>query len=260
MFSGTIDHTVTTQPPSDRTIARPGLTPLATDTFHRLLVATDGSSASDGALKLADLITQRDGSAVAVLSVLDPQAPVVGGRGVAEQVEHRFASVRGQISTIVGMRPEWHAAIGIGPVGETICRVAGARATDLIVAGFGQHRRARDRTPDKATVRAIGKESATPGLLVPSHSRTPPTRGMLAIDSSRSSIRAGRAALRLMGTTDGVVHLVYVHANDAPFPTEPLDPDPTYTAGLASFFEAVERELGAPAGIFFERAGIQRGR
>jgi nucleotide-binding universal stress UspA family protein len=62
-----------------------------------------------------------------------------------------------------------------------------------------------------------------------------------------------------MGATGGVVHLVYVHANDGPCPTEPLDPDPTYTAGLASFFEAVERELAPPPGISFVRARIQRG-
>jgi nucleotide-binding universal stress UspA family protein len=62
-----------------------------------------------------------------------------------------------------------------------------------------------------------------------------------------------------MGPTEGVVHLVYVHAADAPFPVEPLDPDPTYTTGMAAFFEAVERELCAPPGISFVRAGIQRG-
>src|SRR5688500_9839732 len=109
MISGTIEHPYATQPSGELTGARPALTPLAADTFRRLLVATDGSSASDGALKLADLLAQRDESAVAVLSVLDPQAPVRGGAGVAEQVERRFASVRGQISGIVGMRPEWHA-------------------------------------------------------------------------------------------------------------------------------------------------------
>src|SRR5687768_17171170 len=134
MISGTIEHAYTTQLSGELTGARPVLTPLVVDTFHRLLVATDGSSASDGALKLVDLIAQRDGSAVAVLSVLDPQAPVAGGGGVAEQVERRFASIRTQVNSIVGLRPEWHAAIGIGPVGETVCRVAGARATDLIVA------------------------------------------------------------------------------------------------------------------------------
>jgi nucleotide-binding universal stress UspA family protein len=227
--------------------------------FTRILVATDASSAAAGAQKLADLVAERDGTPVAVLSVLDPEARVASAGALVDQVERRFASLRGQIGIVVGARPQWHAAIDIGPVGETICRVAGARRSDLIIVGFGLHRRLRDRTPEKATVRRIAELSSTPVLVVPSQTRSLPTRVMLALDFSRSSIRAGRAAIRLMGSGGGVVHLVYVHTSYEPFPAAPVDPDPTYTAGFAAFFDAVERELSAPPCVSFERAVVQRG-
>ena len=229
------------------------------ETFRRMLVATDGSSASDGALQLADLIARRDDIPVAVLSVLDPEARVAIAGALVEQVEQRFATIRGQVGIVIGARPAWHAAIDIGPVGETICRIADTRASDVIVVGFGQHRRSRDRTPDKATVRRIAELSSAPVLIVPSHARTVPTRAMLALDFSRSSIRAGRAAIKVMGAAEGVVHLVYVHTSFEPFPAAPTDPDPTYAAGFAAFFAAVERELCAPPGISFEHAVIRRG-
>lgn len=241
--------------------ARPVVVAPDEGVLHRILVATDGSSAAEGALRLADLIAQRGEIPVEVLSVLDP-APRVTERLVAdalvEQVERRFARIRGQVGAVIGARSTWRTAIDMGPVSETICRVAHARASDLIVVGFGQHRRLRDRTPDEATVRRIAELSSTPVLVVPSHTHVLPTRVMLALDFSRSSIRAARAALRVMGTP-GVVHLVYVHTNYEPFPGEPVDPDPTYAAGFASFFEAVELELCPPPGVSFERAVVQGG-
>jgi len=240
-------------------MARSSSAPIPPEALRRMLVATDGSSAADGALKLADLIAERDDAFVAVLSVLDPESRLPAAGPLVEQVERRFASLRGQIGIVVGARPQWHGAIDIGPVGETISRVATARGSDLIVVGFGLHRRLRDRIPEKATVRRIAELSPAPVLVVPSQARSLPTRVMLALDFSRSSMRAGRAAIRLLGPAGGEVHLVYVHTGYEPFPVAPVDPDPTYSAGFAAFFEAVERELAAPPSVSFERAVVQRG-
>jgi nucleotide-binding universal stress UspA family protein len=243
----------------DRSIFQPIVTAPSLETFHRILVATDCSPASEGALRLADLIAQRDELAVVVLSVLDPESriPMVGA--LVEEVERCFATIRGQVRLVVGPRPAWHAAIDLGPVGETIARVATARASDLIVVGFGQHRRYRDRTPDKATVRQIAELASAPVLIVPSQSSVIPTRMMLALDFSRSSIEAGRAALRMMGMTHGEVHLVYIHSTFERFPAAPADPAPSWTAGFDTFFEAVEHGLNAPPGISFERAVVPHG-
>ena len=227
------------------------------ESVSRILVATDGTPTADGALQIADLLAQRDRIPVDIVSVLDPGGRIVQG-ALVEEVERRFATIRDRACSVMGARPGWRAAIDIGPVGETICRVAGSRASDLIIAGFGQHRRIRDRTPEKATVRQIAEHATSPVLIVPSGTRTLPSHGMLALDFSRSSLRAGRAALRVL-EPPGVMHLVYVHTTYEPFPAEPTDADPTYSAGFASFFDAVERELDAPAGISFERAVVQRG-
>jgi nucleotide-binding universal stress UspA family protein len=226
-----------------------------------MLVATDGSSASDGALILTDLIAHRDEVPVSVLSVLDGPSSSVGDDRASEHfelVERRFASVRRQVGGIVGTSCDWRATIDIGPVADTICRIAEARAADLVVVGFGQHRRLRDRAPEKATVRGIAERSSIPVLVVPSPVRTLPNRAMLALDFSRASVQAGRAAVRIMDTP-GEMHLVYVHTAREAIPAEPLDPDPTYGAGFAAFFDAVQRELAAPAGITFQRCVVQCG-
>ena len=229
--------------------------------LHRLLVATDGSPASDGALRVAELLAKRDDVAVQILSVLEPESGpndgLLPGR-LVEKVERRFAHVREQLRGVTGPRTTWPTAINIGPVGETICQMAGAVAADLIIVGFGQHRRLHDREPGKATVRSIAELCVTPVLVVPSQGQALPHRAMLALDFSRSSIRAGRAALQLL-VAPAVMQLVYVHAAQEPFPATPADPDPAYTAGFEPFFEAVERELRPPPGVTFERAVVPFG-
>ena len=233
----------------------------ATGAIRRVLVATDASPAADGALRVADLLGRGADVSVQVVSVLepelDPNAGLFPGR-LTERVERRFAHVREQIRGVTGIRPAWRTAINTGPVGETISRMARAGAADLIIAGFGQHRRLHDRTPEKATVRGIAEICATPVLVVPAQGRALPSRAMLALDFSRASIRAGRAAIALL-VPPAVIHLVYVHANAEPFPAAPADPDSAYTAGFAPFFEAVERELHPPPGVSFERAVVPVG-
>jgi nucleotide-binding universal stress UspA family protein len=256
-MSGTADLLTATDRRSDPAMSSRFDVRAPTELSARILVATDGTPTADGALQVADLLARRDGIPIDVLSVLDPGARIDQG-ALVEEVERRFATIRGRVCAVMGARPGWRAAIDIGPVGETICRVAGSRASDLIIVGFGQHRRVRDRTPEKATVRQIAEQVTSPVLIVPSGARALPSHGMLALDFSRSSLRAGRAALRVL-EPPAVMHLVYVHTTSEPFPSEPTDPDPTYSAGFASFFDAVEHELGAPSGVSFERAVVQHG-
>ena len=259
MISGTSERTTMSQGDvsAPRTFAAAEIAPR----LHRILVATDGSSASDGALRLARIVSRQGEIPVEVLSVLDPA--VTGMEHVLPdafvgEVERRFARVHTQVNSVTGRKPDWRTSIDIGPIPETISRLADGRGADLIVVGFGQHRRMRDRPPDKATVRRIAELSSTPVFVVPSHAHDRPANAMLALDFSRSSLRAARAALAVMDTP-GVMHLVYVHTTYEPFPAAPPDPDLSYAAGFASFFEAVERELDAPAGISFERVVIQLG-
>jgi len=256
----TSELTIATDERSDFSAPRPFVVAPDDGVLHRILVATDGSSTADGALKLADLIAQREESSMDVLSVLDP-APTVTeclfADALAEHVERRFTRVRIQVGAVIAAPPRWRPAIDVGSVGETICRVARARASDLIVVGSGQHRRVGDRTPEKTTALRIAELSSTPVLAVPSHIRTLPTRAMFAMDFSRTSIRAARAALHVMGTP-GVVHLVYVRTDHEPF-AERVDLDPTYAAGFASFFDGVELELCPPPGVTFERVVVRWG-
>lgn len=224
------------------------------DVIRRVLVATDGSGASDGAVRFAELIAKRGDFSTRLVSVLEPVGRVFEpplSDAVLEQVERRLTGMRCQVHALTGARVSWPTAVNIGPVGETIARFADTDASDLVIVGFGRHRRVSDRPPEKATVRTIAEQSAVPVLVVPSHIRTLPTRAMLALDFSRSSLRAARAALQVMGDT-GVMHLVYVHANNEPFPAEPADPDATYRAGFDAFFDAVEDALKPPAGVRFE--------
>lgn len=228
--------------------------------LRRLLVATDTSGVANGALRMADLLARRSPVAVDLLTVFEPPAPLElpnpAGTPV-EKLNELADRARTQLRAVVGERPGWHLAVESGPAAETIVASAAAREADLVLIGLAR-RRFTDRLLDSDTALAVARLATAPVLAVPPRVVALPSTVMLALDFGTASIRAAGAALDIM-QTPGVMHLVYVHTDYEPFPSEPDDAAETYAAGFASFFDALELELGQPAGVTFERVVLRRG-
>src|SRR5688572_18712419 len=112
MISGTSDLTAVRQ--ADLSGPRAVADARADGMIHRMLVATDGTPASDGALRLARIISGQGEIPVEVLSVLDPIAngmEHVSPDAFVGEVERRFAKVGAQVNTATGQKPDWRTSI-----------------------------------------------------------------------------------------------------------------------------------------------------
>lgn len=130
---------------------------------QRILVAADGSPASDAAIRAASLLASLHGAAVEVVAVYAPRIPLPASasRPGLRQCEApdresaaRFArAVRRQLRRLItdsGLRQRWPLHFHVGDPGTVLVRMAETLAPDLVVIGIHQEEpldeRARRRT------------------------------------------------------------------------------------------------------------------
>jgi nucleotide-binding universal stress UspA family protein len=200
--------------------------------LRRILAATDGTPASEGALRLSGLLAERDGAIVEVLSVLerwgDP-APVHEFVDIAgELMAHRVSRVIPQAESAFGDWKGWTVRLTDGSNPSTIGELAEAEGYDLIVVGLRRRWASRLLRP---TALRVAHHSRVPVLAVPPSVTALPTRALLGIDTSEAALSAARTAARLLGES-ATVHLVHVWTPGAP-----------HDVGYAPLFESFEREL-----------------
>lgn len=178
--------------------------------LRRVLVATDGTDASRGALRLAALLAERDGAAVHVATVMErwgPPAPVhdfVSGDlmdAVGERVTHRLSRVLPQTQAVFGGTRRWRLRVLDGGVVPSIAAAAD-HAYDLILVGF--RGRWMDRLLRRPTALSVARHAAVPVLAVPPEARTLPTRAVVGMDGGAAATAAARAAMRLVDAPAGV--------------------------------------------------------
>jgi nucleotide-binding universal stress UspA family protein len=213
----------------------------------RILVTTDGSSRSDGAMRLARALARRAKTEVLVLSVVDPgrvygleHSLIAGATALAEpyEITRRRTAVARQIDRAVGAA--WPVSIMIGDPGPTIAQYAAEKRASLVLLGGPL-----DRGSAREKMIELARLTAIPLLAVPAGIMDPPRSALVGVDFSPSSVGAARMATELL-EPDGVLHLIHVALALPTWPTlssAMREWERTYRVGAASRLSALGREI-----------------
>jgi nucleotide-binding universal stress UspA family protein len=181
-----------------------------------ILVATDGTPAAIGALRLARGLEEEHGCQVEVVGVVEPVPVFDAGFMVAlpelELYESRQDALKheieSQIEEVTGRRSGWPVSVDSGPSGPRIVKRAEVVSADTIVLGLGRHR-PMDRVFGTETALQVIRVSHIPVLAVPKDQEAVPATAALGVDFSLFSQRAARSAFSLM-RKPWQAHLIHV--------------------------------------------------
>jgi len=220
-------------------LAMPGL---------RVLLATDGSAEADGAVSVALAVARDRIATVEVLSVLPPTAYASSRRAVVddERRAQRRHDVDQQLVRASPITRHWDVDLQLGTPCSIIAAEASARFVDLVVMGLSRHSLLDRVFRDETTLRVM-RRIRMPLLAVAPSLRDLPRRIVVALDFSRSSIEAARAAAGLVAP-GGEIHLVHVQ------PRASTDGDDVASArecgvGVSAAFDRLLRGLAVPPNV-----------
>ncbi len=190
-----------------------------------VLVATDGSPASMGALRMAAALAEKKGTGIEVLGVVEPVPVFDAGFMVAlpevELYESRQEALRHeiekQVEEVTGRRDGWPISVEAGVPGTRIVRKAEESGARAVLMGLGRHRPV-DRMFGTETVLQVIRVSHLPVLAVPRDAERLPRSAVFAVDFSLFSQRAAQSALALMDSP-WEAHLVHVMSGMEFLPT-----------------------------------------
>ena len=223
-----------------------------------VVVATDGTTAADAAVRATAQFVARTGAPVLVLAVLEPAPIVATEYGImlppteteAARQDALMQRVRAQVREIVGAGATWPVELKVGDPATLIARTAHDVDARMIVLGLGHHD-LLDRMFGGETALHALRMARSPVMMVPQAFQHLPTRIAIATDFSEGSLAAARAALALLPAV-GVVYLAHVA------PRLELQPEAyaawinEYGTGVEPAFARLRAELDLPAGVTVE--------
>ena len=232
-------------------------------TLHRdILLASDASPAAAAATQLAVALAARWSTATHVCTVVptpplafDPAGvSVTYAPSIAEELRKE---VSGQLDACSAATSGWSREIAAGVPAAEILRVAESRQSDLIVLGLRPHA-FFDRMFRDETALSVMRRASVPVLAVTPLLNRLPRRIAVAIDFSRASIAAARAALTLLDDS-GSLMLVYVEP-----PSEPRSPategfTTIYAQGVAAAFTRLRSDLASRSNARIETVVLKGG-
>ena len=183
-----------------------------------ILVAVDGSKASDAALRIAGALAERDRAPVEAV-LLEGMVPSAGASLGADTLRQEFVPestrlgrVRRQLCTILETNA-WNLNVEFGSFGPAVTNLARTTRASLIVLGSRRHRPARRLLGSGAIARVL-QSAQIPVLAVSATARELPHVAVAAIDFSPASLRAARATRDLLARP-GTLYLVHVRSASA---------------------------------------------
>jgi nucleotide-binding universal stress UspA family protein len=222
------------------------------------IVATDGTPASDGAVRVGCALAQRGVVSTSLLSVVEPP-PVFDLEGESITDVHRLTAIareaRGALLLTQRDRTHpgihhWPYTVDTGPRVETIIKRATAADAALIILGLGAHGLGSRLTARETALRVI-RAAATPVLAVPSDAWGVPHSALAAVDFTESSVGAARASLDLLGD-EGTLYIAHAMPR-VPIPQgDSRTWDEITTSAVTPKLEAVVRQLDPSPGIQVE--------
>lgn len=190
----------------------PRLTPQASGPAawpRRILVAADGSPATDAAIRAASVLASLHGAAVEVVAVYAPRIPLpsLASRRGLRQCEAsdrdsaaRFAcAVRRQLRRLIpegSLRQRWPLHFHVGDPGAELVRIAASLAPDLVVVGIHQEEPLDERAHGRTAICASRYLNVP--LLAVSPAFTAPRRCLVAFPDGHEHGPTLRAALAVL--------------------------------------------------------------
>lgn len=224
-----------------------------------VLVATDGTTSADAAVRAAAQFVSRTQSSVVVLAVLPPAPIVAADYGIllppieTEQARRDALEqrVRAQLREIVGPATNWMVDLRSGDPSTRIAAAAREYKAQMVVLGLGHHD-LLDRLFGGETALHALRVSPVPVMAVPQNFQHMPARLAIATDFSPASLDAARAALTILGPWLSVVYIAHVA------PRLELQPEAyaswmtQYGAGVEPAFTRFTAELELPSHVTVE--------
>lgn len=172
---------------------------------RRILVATDGTPAALGAMRLAREMETKQGRRVEAIGVIEPVPVFDAGFMVAlpegEIAEPRQealrAEIRKQVALVAGTADAWPISVENGIPGTRIVKRAEELKAHTILLGLGRHRPV-DRVFGTETALQVLRVSHIPVLAVPESFDRLPRTAAVGVDFSEFSRRAGQAAASVL--------------------------------------------------------------
>lgn len=221
-----------------------------------LVVATDATTASDSAMRMARAIAARSDRDVIVLSVQVP-APMAAPEmqlAIPPEIE---ASQRDALRTQVreqlwrtGITDGWPIEILSGDPSAQIVRFAMEHDASLVIMGLGEHG-LFDRLLGDETVLRVLRLGTVPVLAVAPGCDELPRRILASTDFTPSSVRAATLAADLL-MPRGVLTLAHVLGEGGELRPRQL-PNTAFTGAVGRAFDLMVERLGAAAPPNLER-------
>jgi nucleotide-binding universal stress UspA family protein len=183
--------------------------------LSRILVATDGTAASDGAMIVAGLLARRHNATVDVVSVLPRWGQSPPEREfldiTAELLEERLAAVIPQGKRAIGdaTAPWTIKVIDSSSTVDSIAETARREGHDLIITGNTRRGGWITRWLRRPTGLAVAQRSDVPVLVVPQWASALPTRAVVSVQGTDVDPHAA-ATLAAVLADDAAIHLVHV--------------------------------------------------
>ena len=223
-----------------------------------IIVASDGTHDSDGAVRVGMALGRRDRVNAALLSVVEPirfvdehdgSSPADTERLMRLAIEAREGELSAQRHRT---HPGWHTwsfAIHVGNRVDEIVTYARHNRASLIVLGLGSHG-VIARLLQRETALRVSRAASTPILAVPADARGVPHTALAGIDFTPSSEDAARAAVDLVGG-EGTIYLVHVT------PRVPIPQGEPAVGEVLAKLESVARRLNLPEGLQVECVSLR---
>ena len=225
-----------------------------------LIIASDGTTDADGAVRVGLALAHRDRVKVELVSVVEP-IPVVAADGVAlPDIDYLMGiACESRSDDLVAQRDrthpgvkDWPFSVDVGPRAETIVARADRAGASLIVLGLGTHG-VGARIRQRETALRVIRTATRPVLAVPRYGWGVPRTALAAIDFTPSSVHAAKVALDLLDD-DGSLYLAHVTSR-VPIPQgDSREWSEITTGSVLPKLEALARHLAPRPGINVEFA------
>lgn len=185
----------------------------------KILLATDGQPASDGAIRMAEVLARQESAEVRLVRVVEPM-PVLGEGSALASIpmageDEEFA--RGAVAlTELGESlqrfgppaSDWPRTVEVGSIPHAIVQTAEDMGATHILLGIGRHALI-DRWLGTETALRVMQLAHMPVIAVPERGGYRPRRIVAAVDFSRFSTMAIERALEI-AQPNSDIHLIHV--------------------------------------------------